>query len=203
MGMEPEAIPHMFEMFSRGNRDNGRHQAGLGIGLALSRRLADMHGGTLNAHSDGPGRSATFTVRLPIAELARETPPAPSTPDASLDKKRVLVVDDNRDAGDTLGMILSELGAEVRVVHDGMQALEAFAAYHPAVVLLDIGMPGMNGYEVAGAIRSRFPGQTGVLVALTGWGQEDDRRRAKEAGFNHHITKPVEIEALQQLLANI
>ncbi|MCZ8255125.1 MAG: response regulator, partial [Polaromonas sp.] len=107
------------------------------------------------------------------------------------------------DAGDTLAVVLDMLGAEVRVARDGMQALEAFAAYKPSVVLLDIGMPGMNGYQVAQAIRSRFADHPAVLVALTGWGQEDDLQRAKEAGFNHHLLKPAEIDALQQLLADI
>ncbi len=115
----------------------------------------------------------------------------------------MLVVDDNQDAGDSLGAILELLGAEVQVVRDGQMALEAFASYAPSVVLLDIGMPGMNGYEVARAMRSRFPGRAATLVALTGWGQDDDRRRAREAGFDHHLVKPAEIEALQSLLASL
>jgi CheY-like chemotaxis protein len=113
----------------------------------------------------------------------------------------ILVVDDNRDAGDSLGMILDELGAHVRVTRDGAEALDVFASYQPSVVLLDIGMPGMNGYEVARTIRARFPTRPAALVALTGWGQDDDRRRAREAGFDHHLVKPAEIDALQRLLA--
>jgi PAS domain S-box-containing protein len=203
IGMEPAAIAHMFEMFSRGNRDNARNQGGLGIGLALARRLAEMHQGTLEAHSDGLGKGTEFTLRLPLVNTA-STETAEDTPtEPRLDKTRVLVVDDNADAGDTLAVILDMLGAEVRVARDGAEALETFAAYKPSVVLLDIGMPGMNGYEVARAIRSRFAGHPTVLVALTGWGQEDDRRRASEAGFDHHLLKPAEIEALQKLLADL
>ncbi|WP_411882300.1 PAS domain-containing protein [Polaromonas sp. YR568] len=204
IGMEPAAIPHMFEMFSRGNRDSARHQGGLGIGLALARRLAEMHQGTLEAHSDGPGKGTEFTLRLPLVNTG-SAGTADDTAAAAprLEKTRVLVVDDNVDAGDTLAVILDMLGAEVRVARDGAQALETFAAYQPSVVLLDIGMPGMNGYEVARAIRNRFPAHPTVLVALTGWGQEDDRRRASEAGFDHHLLKPAEIEALQKLLADM
>ncbi|WP_411879352.1 PAS domain-containing protein [Polaromonas sp. YR568] len=203
IGMEPATIAHMFEMFSRGNRDNARNQGGLGIGLALARRLAEMHQGTLEAHSDGPGRGAEFTLRLPLLKTAGADTPDETADAPRLDKTRVLVVDDNADAGDTLAVILDMLGAEVRVARDGAEALETFAAYQPSVVLLDIGMPGMNGYEVARAIRSRFPGHPTVLVALTGWGQEDDRRRASEAGFDHHLLKPAEIDALQKLLADL
>lgn len=203
MGMEPEAIPHMFEMFSRGNRDSARNQGGLGIGLALSKRLANMHKGTLQAHSEGPGKGATFTVRLPLAEAVAEANAAQAATSANLEKTRVLVVDDNIDAGDTLALVLDMLGAEVRVARSGEEALAVFPVYQPSVVLLDIGMPGMNGYEVARAIRKRFASQHAVLVALTGWGQEDDRERAREAGFKHHVVKPVEIDALQQLLLSL
>lgn len=203
IGIEPASIPHMFEMFSRGNRDSARNQGGLGIGLALARRLTEMHRGTLEARSDGLGKGTEFTICLPLANTASQNVQAPAASEVRLDKTRVLVVDDNVDAGDTLAVVLDMLGAEVRVARDGMQALEAFAAYKPSVVLLDIGMPGMNGYQVAQAIRSRFADHPAVLVALTGWGQEDDLQRAKEAGFNHHLLKPAEIDALQQLLADI
>ncbi|MEO6018591.1 MAG: ATP-binding protein [Polaromonas sp.] len=203
IGIEPEAIPRMFEMFSRGNRDSARNQGGLGIGLALSKRLATMHQGTLQAHSDGPGKGTTFTVRLPLAEAANLADAARTGASADLGKTRVLVVDDNIDAGDTLAMVLDTLGAEVRVARSGEEALTVFSIYHPSVVLLDIGMPGMNGYEVARAIRAQFADHPAVLVALTGWGQEEDRHRAREAGFSHHIVKPVEIEALQKLLLTL
>ncbi|AYQ29633.1 MULTISPECIES: PAS domain-containing protein [unclassified Polaromonas] len=203
IGIEPAAIPHMFEMFSRGNRDSARNQGGLGIGLALARRLTEMHQGTLEARSEGLGKGTEFTICLPLAHADSSGAQENSDHDVRLDKTRVLVVDDNVDAGDTLAVVLDMLGAEVRVARDGAQALEVFADYRPSVVLLDIGMPGMNGYEVARAIRSRFAEHPAILVALTGWGQEDDLQRAKEAGFNHHLLKPAEIDALQQLLADI
>lgn len=203
VGIPPHDVPRMFEMFSRGDRDSGRSQGGLGIGLALSRRLAEMHDGTLDARSDGPGTGSEFTVRLPLVPAAdpgefSDTPAA-----ACLGRTRVLVVDDNHDAGDSLGMILGALGADVRIARDGLEALEVFGTYRPDVVLLDIGMPGMNGYEVARAVRTRFPDDRAVLVALTGWGQDDDRARARAAGFDHHLVKPADIDALQRLLVTL
>ncbi|RZJ20407.1 MAG: response regulator [Haliea sp.] len=203
MGIDAEALPRMFEMFSRGQRDSARTQGGLGIGLALSRRLAEMHQGTLDAHSDGPGRGSEFTVRLPLAAVAEAEEAGRARHGANLALTRVLVVDDNHDAGDSLAMILEMLGAEVRVARGGAEALEIFSSYQPSVILLDIGMPGMNGYEVARAIRSGHPGNPVVIVALTGWGQDEDRRRSQEAGFDHHLVKPAELDALQELLSSI
>jgi PAS domain S-box-containing protein len=198
-GIAPEQMAHLFEMFRRDSRS-----AGLGIGLALARRLAEMHGGSLTAASAGPGKGAEFTVRLPLA-AARQEPvgkPGMEQP-ADLPSSRVLVVDDNRDAADSLGMLLRFLGAEVQVAHDGREALAAFESYRPRLVLLDIGMPEMDGYEVARAIRRRDAGRSVPLVALTGWGQDEDRRRAREAGFDHHLIKPPELEALRSLLASL
>ncbi|MDO9384976.1 MAG: PAS domain-containing protein [Hyphomicrobiaceae bacterium] len=203
IGIAPDALPRMFEMFSRGDRDSARTQGGLGIGLALSRRLAEMQGGTLNARSEGLGKGSAFTVRLPLAAQAETAEAERARHGANLALTRVLVVDDNHDAGDSLAMILEMLGADVRVARGGVEALETFSSYQPSVVLLDIGMPGMNGYEVARAIRSGYPGNPVVIVALTGWGQEEDRRRSKEAGFDHHLVKPAEIDALQELLSSI
>jgi PAS domain S-box-containing protein len=205
IGIEPELIPRMFEMFSRGHRDSGRAQGGLGIGLALSRRLAEMHGGTLDGHSDGVGKGSEFVVRLPLAAglPATDASSSAATEGAGLQGIAALVVDDNHDAGDSLGQVLTLLGADVRVARDGREAIEAFAAFRPRVVLLDIGMPEMNGYDVARAIRTRFPGAPTTLVALTGWGQEGDRKRAREAGFDHHLVKPAEIDALQALLGSL
>ncbi len=203
IGIAPDALPRMFEMFSRGDRDSARTQGGLGIGLALSRRLAEMHGGTLDARSEGLGKGSAFTVRLPLAAPPETAEAERARHGANLALTRVLVVDDNHDAGDSLAMILEMLGADVRVARGGVEALETFSSYQPSVVLLDIGMPGMNGYEVARAIRSGYPGHPVVIVALTGWGQEEDRRRSHEAGFNHHLVKPAEIDALQDLLSSI
>ncbi|MDO9405713.1 MAG: PAS domain-containing protein [Polaromonas sp.] len=206
IGMNPDTIAHMFEMFSRGNRDSAHHQGGLGIGLALSRRLAQMHGGTLEARSQGLGHGSTFTVMLPLAGGVADAQAGSDATATRLDELRVLVVDDNADAGDTLAELLDMLGAQVRVARDGASGLQAFADWQPAVVLLDIGMPGMNGYEVARAIRvsqRTLAGPPVVLVALTGWGQDDDRRRAEEAGFDHHMVKPADIDLLEKLLASI
>jgi CheY-like chemotaxis protein len=202
-GIAPDALPRMFEMFSRGDRSSGRDQGGLGIGLALSRRLAEMHGGAIDARSEGPGKGSEFIVRIPLAADQHPQPAAQGRAAASLPQKRILVVDDNRDAADSLAMLLKFLGSDVRIARDGPQALEEFHAYDPAVVLLDIGMPGMDGYEVARRIRTRFPERRPTIVALTGWGQDDDRRRARDAGFDHHLIKPAEIGSLQLLLASV
>ncbi|MET3497813.1 hybrid sensor histidine kinase/response regulator [Variovorax boronicumulans] len=203
IGIAAELQPRLFEMFSRGDRYSARHQAGLGIGLALSRRLAQMHGGTLSMRSDGLGQGSEFTLRLPLAQAlpAAEAAAAPAT--ATLGHIEILLIDDNRDAVDTLAMVLESLDARVRVAYDGVHGLEVLAAWKPDVVLLDIGMPGMNGYEVAKAIHRLFPVAPPTLVALTGWGQEDDRRRSREAGIDHHLVKPADLEALQRLLGTL
>ena len=201
-GIAPAALARIFEMFSRENPAAGRAQGGLGIGLTLARRLAEMHGGTIEAHSDGPDRGSEFVVRLPLAEAAEHSTVAGRTA-AALSPMRILVVDDNRDAAASLAMVLRMLGADVRIAHDGQSAIDAFASSDPAVVLLDIGMPEMNGYEVARTLRARFPERRAALVALTGWGQEDDRRKAREAGIDHHLIKPADVEALQELLTQI
>ena len=201
IGIAPHALTQIFEMFSRGEHPGDAGDSSLGIGLPLARRLAQMHGGSIDAISEGRGRGAQFTVRLPLAgdQTAATTPGRQATRAAGMAHKRVLVVDDNRDAADSLGLLLQALGAEVRVVHDGAQALAAVAEFEPALVLLDIGMPRMDGYEVARRIRSGHS-RPPVLVALTGWGQEEDRRRARAAGFDHHLTKPADLDALRQVL---
>jgi CheY-like chemotaxis protein len=182
-----------------------RSHGGLGIGLALVRGLVELHGGTVEAHSAGPGKGSEFIVRLPAAEglgkaaaaSARAGQPACRGP-----KGRILVVDDNRDAAESLTMILRLLGYEIQNAYDGVEAVQAAAAFHPDVVLLDIGMPKMNGYEAAQRIREQTWGQKMTLIALTGWGQEDDRKRAFEAGFDLHLTKPVDPAALETLLTS-
>ncbi|MCI3953342.1 MAG: hypothetical protein K0R53_2842 [Burkholderiales bacterium] len=203
VGIEPELLPRVFDMFSRGPRRVVRGEGSLGIGLALARRLAEMHGGTIEAHSGGLGKGSEFSVRLPLAANQQLAPEALARIHEPLSPKRILVVDDNRDAADSMGMLLQVLGADVRIARDGLQALQEFTSYDPAVVLLDIGMPGIDGYEVARRIRSGFPGRRASLVALTGWGQEEDRRRAREAGFDHHLIKPADVETLQALLASL
>ena len=204
-GIAPEALPRLFEMFSRADRTSGGAPGGLGIGLALARRLAEMHGGTLQAASEGPGKGAEFTLRVPLARPVARAAAPPRAGQARIPARRVLVVDDNRDAAESLGLLLRHLGAEVRVACAGHEALEAFQAYDPAVVLLDLGMPGMDGYEVARRLRAHAgPGGRRVpIVALTGWGQEDDRQRTREAGFDHHLIKPADIDSLRSLLSTL
>jgi signal transduction histidine kinase/CheY-like chemotaxis protein len=203
VGIPENALPRVFEMFVQADARDSRAQTGLGIGLTLVRSLVEMHGGSVVARSAGAGRGSEFEVRLPLA--SRESPRAPQPSAAAPEvtgMPRVLVVDDNHDAADSLGALLELLGAEVRVAHSGPAALEAVVSFHPDAVLLDIGMPGMNGYEVANRIRTQGNGSRNTtLIALTGWGQDNDRRRSAEAGFDHHLVKPADMGALQTLLA--
>ena len=176
----------IFEMFAQVDRDARRSQGGLGIGLTLVRSLAEMHGGSVEAHSAGEGQGSEFVVKLPTVAQPIAEPVSPAAAPSSksvLSPQRVLVVDDNRDAATTLGMLLKYLGAEVQVVHDGPAALAAVEEFRPSTVLLDLGMPKMDGYEVARRIREHAKFDEVVLIALTGWGQEEERRRTREAGF--------------------
>lgn len=203
LGIPPDMLSRIFDMFTQVDHSLERSQGGLGIGLTLVQRLVDLHGGTVEAHSEGAGKGSEFVVRIPLApadeSAARSMPPADGN-GAPLSSRRILVVDDNRDAANSLAMLLRLLGNEVLTAYDGLEAVETAAASRPDLILLDIGMPKLNGYEVARRIRET-QGDGVVLIALTGWGQEDDRRRSKEVGFNHHLTKPVEINALQAMLA--
>ena len=207
IGIAPHLLPRVFEMFVQADGVDRRTQGGLGIGLTLARRLVDMHGGTLTAHSAGPGRGSEFTVRLPLRReqaLPLRSPPRGNplaVQGAAL--PRVLVVDDNRDAADTLGAVLEMLGAEVRVTHDGPAAVEEVASFRPAAVFLDLGMPGMDGHEVARRILADGKTPRPVLVALTGWGQENDRKATRATGFHRHLVKPAEIEDLEDVLASL
>ena len=201
-GISAEAIGHVFEMFNRGELAAGHAESGLGIGLALSRRLAELHGGTLEARSEGRDKGTELTLRIPLVSRAAPASEAPRpVKNQPLGHARVLVVDDNQDAADLLAMLLEAAGAEVWVANDGDRALDLATEHRPTVAFLDIGMPGMNGYEVAREMRTRFDAPPVLLVALTGWGQEEDRRKAREAGFDHHLVKPVDIEAVRSILA--
>ena len=201
-GIPPGMLNRVFNMFTQVNT-GVRAQGGLGIGLTLARTLVHLHGGTIEAHSEGKGKGCEFTVRLPLAApvLVAPADPAAAASSEPLKLKRVLVVDDNRDAADSLGMLLQFLGAEVMVVHDGPSALDAMKSFKPAVILLDIGMPEMNGLEVARRVREDPTHGPVVLVALTGWGQREDRRRTHEAGFDYHLVKPADVGTLQNILA--
>jgi signal transduction histidine kinase/CheY-like chemotaxis protein len=202
MGIPADMLSHVFDLFVQVGGSAEQSEGGLGIGLTLVRRLAEMHGGSVEARSEGPGRGSEFVVRLPVRRTSpgegrsvTETEPAPAPP-----ALRILVVDDNLDAADSLAMVLRMMGHDVRTAHDGLEAVGAAATFHPDVVLLDIGLPKLSGYEAARRIRDQARGSEPILVALTGWGQEEDRNRTREAGFHHHMTKPVDFQALQKLL---
>jgi PAS domain S-box-containing protein len=201
IGMPAELLPRVFDLFVQADRSIERSRGGLGIGLTLVKSLVEMHGGTVEAKSAGPGHGSEFIVRLPAAadEVPAAAPPAPP-PAAGAAPRRVLVVDDNVDSADSLAMLLQVNGHEVRVAYDGPAALREAAAFVPEVVLLDIGLPGMNGYEVARKLREMPEAKGTLLVAQTGWGQAEDRRRSKEAGFDHHLVKPVDVPKLLELL---
>jgi CheY-like chemotaxis protein len=205
IGIAPEMLPHVFQLFAQVDRTANRAQGGLGIGLTLVKTLTEMHGGEVHAHSAGLGQGSEFVIRLPLAaQQASSNPPrAEDRPGSGLGQRRILVVDDNRDAAMSMRMLLKVLGADVRVAFNGPDALQLIEEYKPAVVLLDIGMPGMDGYEVARRIRQQNKFDDVMLIALTGWGREDDRRRSQSAGFDQHLTKPAEMRALETLLLSL
>jgi CheY-like chemotaxis protein len=205
IGIATEHLGHIFEMFSQAAPALERSQGGLGIGLSLVKGLVELHGGTIEARSAGPGKGSEFVVHLPMVENPVPAPQGPVEGEKfrSGPQRRILVVDDNRDAADSMMMMLRMMGHESNTAYDGLDAVQAAAAFRPEIVLLDIGLPRMNGYEVAEHIRKQ-PWSSGMaLIALTGWGQEEDKRRALEAGFDHHLTKPVEVASLEKLLALI
>jgi PAS domain S-box-containing protein len=202
-GIEPEFIASIFGMFVQGRHAASRSPSGLGVGLALARAITELHHGTIEAQSEGAGKGSEFIIKLPV-EAARpaaapEQPKRPANGRASV-ARRVLVVDDNVDAAAMLAALIRQLGHEVEIVHDGSAALRAVEGYRPEVILLDIGMPGMNGFEVAQRLRElrRVPGLR--IVAVTGWGKPEDRERSREAGFDMHLIKPVELSEIQQAL---
>jgi len=203
IGIAPELLPRIFDMFTQAGMSLDRSQGGLGVGLSLVERLVKLHGGTVSAYSGGLGQGSTFTIRLPA--LAPQRPPVaehrPVPPITNEHRCRVLVVDDNEDSVDSLAMLLRMLGHEVMIAQDGERALQVADEFQPGVAILDIGLPKVNGYDLAKRMRERPWARELVLVALTGWGQEQHRRRSAEAGFNHHLTKPVEFNVLQQILA--
>ena len=201
IGIAPEHLSAVFEMFTQVNRSDRRTQGGLGIGLTLVRSLVSAHRGSVVARSEGIGRGTTFEVRLPLV-LDRQPRAAQPGMLSSFPNCRVLVVDDNHDAGETLALLLHSLNANVRTAHSGSEALAMIDGFNPEVVLLDIGMPFMDGYEVARRIRARR-GNGVRLIALTGWGQEADVRRAERAGFDHHLVKPPDLEKLGKLLTEV
>jgi PAS domain S-box-containing protein len=200
IGIAPGALPRLFEIFSQADPSLGRAHGGLGIGLSLVRGLVELHGGTVDAHSAGLGRGSEFTVRLPLAQSSVAGPASGSPERPALAQRRILVVDDNRDSADSLSLLFGLKGHIVRTAYDGQSALEEARALGPDLVLLDIGLPGLDGYEVARRIRAEASLPSPTLVAMTGWGRVEDTQRAREAGFDLHLTKPIDIEALERLI---
>jgi signal transduction histidine kinase len=195
VGIPDDLLPSVFDMFTQVHRGADRGAGGLGIGLALVRRLVEMHGGSVSAHSDGAGQGSAFTVRLPIHAV--QQPVALGAPGGraelvpTVSPRRILVVDDNEDAAESVAVLLQMHGHDIRMAHDGLEALAAGDAFKPDVVLLDLGMPRLNGFDAARRIRQKPWGKHTLLVALTGWGQQQDRHRTAEAGFDAHLVKPV------------
>jgi CheY-like chemotaxis protein len=202
IGIPLDVLPRVFDLFTQADRTYHRAQGGLGIGLTLVRTLVELHGGSVVAKSEGVGCGSEFVVRFPVGPGAVNRPErGDGSGDGNFAAHRILVVDDSRDAADSLAILLQSLGADVRTAGDGPTALDELETYRPSVVLLDIGMPGMDGLEVARRARQTPERRNLTLIALTGWGQEEDRRRSREAGFDHHLVKPVDLEELGQLLA--
>ncbi len=205
IGIPADKLPTIFEMFSQVQGALSRSQGGRGIGLCLVKRLVEMHGGSVEARSEGPGKGCEFIVRLPIVverTYARKAidDSDKATPTSDL---RILVVDDNKDAAETLAILLKVMGNTVRTAHDGEEAVAAAREFRPHVVLCDIGMPKLNGFEACRLMKHQAWDKTMILIAITGWGQDDDKRKAHEAGFDHHLIKPVDTQALMELLAGL
>jgi CheY-like chemotaxis protein len=205
IGIAPHLLPHVFEMFTQLDQSLERSQSGMGVGLAIARQLIEMHGGSVQAHSEGLESGSEFIVRLPLlhspatAQQGTEGDGPSSGPAAVY---RILVVDDNRDAAQTLATMLKLMGHEVHTAHDGYEGVEAATAFQPDVILLDIGMPRLNGFDACQRIREQPWSRNVLIVALTGWGQEQDKLRSQQVGFNKHLVKPVEPAALTKLLAD-
>ena len=206
IGIEPTMLPHVFELFTQERRAQHRAQDGLGIGLTLVRTLVEMHGGRVDASSEGRGCGAQFVVRLPLAVPAADErsalDPLLAAAESSDPNLRILIVDDNQDAANSLGMVLDMLNIDNRISYSGEDAITLVDDYAPDAILLDIGMPGMDGYEVARKIRQAGNDDV-LLVAVTGWSQVEDRQKSCAAGFDHHLSKPVDLDGLQALLAKV
>jgi two-component system CheB/CheR fusion protein len=208
VGIRSNLVPEMFNLFAQGDADRSRAQGGLGIGLTLVRSFVEMHGGTVNGASDGPGKGSTFVVRLPLvqgaarrgrAARAVQAPPAVE----GVIPRKILVVDDNVDVMESLAGWLSDCGHDVRVAQTGESALAEAQGFHPDVMLIDVGLPGMDGHEAARRVRRMPELERTVLVAVTGFGQEEDRRRSRQAGFDHHWVKPLSVDRLSDLLDSL
>lgn len=205
IGIPEDLLPQVFDLFRQADRSLDRSQGGLGVGLTLVRSLLEMHGGTVEAYSDGPGRGSEFVVRLPAFAEPSQALEEASAVESDMGNSachRILVVDDNVDSAESIALLLELNGHDVRLAHDGPAALEIAHSFHPQVVVLDIGLPGMDGYEVARRLRGEAQMQNIILIALTGYGQSEDRQQSLAAGFNHHLVKPVDPEMLQTLISS-
>ena len=204
VGILPEKLPEMFELFTQGDRSLARSEGGLGIGLTVVKKLVELHGGSVSATSGGPGLGSEFTVRFPSANRPEEAgaSPEPPAPTTRRPRSRILVVDDNVDTARGLARLLGRAGHEVRAVHGGLEGIEAAREFRPEIVLLDIGLPGMDGYQVASTLRQGESGGDLLIIALSGYGQEEDRKLSRRAGFDQHLVKPVDFDELLSLLAD-
>jgi CheY-like chemotaxis protein len=204
IGIAPEDLPHIFEMFRQADKSLERSRGGLGIGLTLVKKIVELMGGTVEAHSEGLGRGSEFVIRLPVDENAVQADRKTEGNGTRLAAGgRILVVDDNVDGAESLALLLQFSGHETFLAHDGIEAVEAAERLRPDVILLDIGLPSLNGYEACRRIRQQPWGKHIALVAVTGWGQEEDRERSSNAGFDTHIVKPVDHDALMKLLSEL
>ena len=205
VGISRGMLPHVFEMFTQGEHTRARTFGGLGIGLTLVKRLVEMHGGTVAAESTGLGMGSTFVIRLPAALETSHCPQPQAEGPAHMSPPslRILVVDDNRDAADSLAMLLRTTGNDIRTAYDGLEAVQVASEFRPDVVLLDIGLPKIDGHEVAQRIRKESWGRQMCLMAVTGWSDETDRARSRAAGFDHHLVKPLDPGHLAQLLVSV
>ena len=208
IGIAPDQLARVFEMFAQIDRSMERTQGGLGIGLNLAKRLVEMHGGTIEAKSAGLGKGSEFAVRLPIMVEASEpciVPPAArvEVPASAAATLRILVVDDNRDSAETLELMLRHRGNSVSLAYDGEAAVQAATEFQPDVVVLDIGLPKLNGYEACRRIRQQTTGRRMIIIALTGWSRDEDRKLTREAGFDYHVVKPVSPNSMWTLIADL
>jgi CheY-like chemotaxis protein len=203
MGISAEALPTVFEMFSQGENSDDYLQSGLGVGLALAKRLIELHDGTITAASPGRGFGSTFTIELPVTDAPAPDRKPPDGLENSRRLHRILVVDDNVDYAVSLGMLLQQIGHSVRVAHEANTALKIAREFQPEIGLFDLGLPGISGHSLARQLQESPETRNTVLVAVSGWGQTEDRKRSKEAGFALHLVKPVDLEAIQSAIQSL
>ncbi len=202
IGIDPDVLPSVFDVFQQADQGLDRARGGLGLGLSLVRGLAELHNGVVTASSEGLGHGASFTIRLP-AEAAADVAPAPMAASEAAARRRILIIEDNLDAAETTRMLLEQEGHDVRTAHTGADGIAAARQFHPQVILCDIGLPGVDGYQVARTMRRDQGFGTPFIVALTGYGRDQDRRQAQEAGFDMHLTKPIDMGSLRRALAHL